>query len=126
MDQLVQQADLPRQHATEESAHPETRKLGLLLLSGVVVGSMIGGGAFNLPANMSGAAGLGAIVIAWVVTFTGMLFLANTFRILSDKRPDLKAGIYRCAHAGSAPSPASRWPGATGSARPSAMSPSPC
>jgi arginine:ornithine antiporter/lysine permease len=87
----------------EESAHPETRKLGLLMLSGVVVGSMIGGGSFNLPANMSGAAGLGAIIIAWVVTFVGMYFLANSFRILSDKRPDLKAGIYRYAQAGFGP-----------------------
>lgn len=86
--------------STEESAHPETRKLGLLMLSGVVVGSMIGGGSFNLPANMAGAAGLGAIVIAWVVTLIGMYFLANSFRILSDKRPDLKAGIYSYAQAG--------------------------
>lgn len=88
---------------TDESAHPETRKLGLLLLSGVVVGSMIGGGSFNLPANMAGAAGLGAIIIAWAVTFVGMYFLANAFRILSDKRPDLKAGIYRYAHVGFGP-----------------------
>ena len=89
-----------RQKSTDESAHPETRKLGLLMLSGVVVGSMIGGGAFNLPANMSGSAALGAIVIAWVITFIGMYFLANTFRILSDKRPDLKAGIYSYAQDG--------------------------
>ncbi|MDR3505667.1 MAG: basic amino acid/polyamine antiporter [Acidocella sp.] len=93
----------PRPRASDESAHPETRKLGLLMLSGVVVGSMIGGGAFNLPANMSGAAGLGAIVIAWVVTFVGMYFLSASFRILSDKRPDLKAGIYRYAEAGFGP-----------------------
>jgi arginine:ornithine antiporter / lysine permease len=104
MDQPSPEAvPAPRIQATDESAHPETRKLGLLMLSGVVVGSMIGGGAFNLPANMSGAAGLGAIVIAWVVTFIGMYFLANSFRILSDKRPDLKAGIYRYAQAGFGP-----------------------
>ncbi len=69
------------------------------MLSGVVVGSMIGGGTFNLPANMASAAGLGAIVIAWIVTFVGMFFLSNAFRILSDKRPDLKAGIYSYSHA---------------------------
>ena len=93
----------PRPKATEESAHPETRKLGLPLLTGVVISSMIGGGSFNLPANMSGAAALGAIIIAWVVTFVGMYFLANSFRILSDKRPDLKAGIYSYAQAGFGP-----------------------
>lgn len=101
MDQLTpSNYAAPRAKATDESAHPETRKLGLLMLSGVVVGSMIGGGAFNLPANMSGSAGLGAIVIAWVVTFVGMYFLSNAFRVLSDKRPDLKAGIYSYAQEG--------------------------
>jgi arginine:ornithine antiporter/lysine permease len=103
VDQNITPPPKPRMSPTDESAHPETRKLGLLMLSGVVVGSMIGGGAFNLPANMSGAAGLGAIVIAWVVSFIGMYFLANAFRVLSDKRPDLKAGIYRYAHAGFGP-----------------------
>jgi arginine:ornithine antiporter/lysine permease len=89
--------------STDESAHPATKKLGLVLLSGVVVSSMIGGGSFNLPANMAGAAGLGAIIIAWVITFVGMFFLANAFRVLSDKRPDLKAGIYSYAKAGFGP-----------------------
>src|SRR5271166_3142805 len=98
MDQAGSSPTPPlRPKATDESAHPETRKLGLLMLTGVVVGSMIGGGSFNLPANMSGAAGLGAIIIAWVVTFIGMYFLSNCFRVLSDKRPDLKAGIYSYA-----------------------------
>ncbi len=99
-DSSLTRGTQPLPKSTDESSHPETRKLGLLMLSGVVVGSMIGGGAFNLPANMSGAAGLGAIVIAWIVTFIGMYFLANSFRILSDKRPDLKAGIYSYAQAG--------------------------
>ncbi|HYP63589.1 MAG TPA: amino acid permease, partial [Acidocella sp.] len=93
----------PLPKSTEESSHPETRKLGLVMLSGVVIGSMIGGGSFNLPANMAGAAGLGAIIIAWIVTFVGMYFLSNAFRILSDKRPDLKAGIYSYAQAGFGP-----------------------
>jgi arginine:ornithine antiporter / lysine permease len=104
MDDIRPAADArPLPKSTEESSHPETRKLGLVMLSGVVIGSMIGGGSFNLPANMSGAAGLGAIVIAWVVTFVGMYFLSNAFRILSDKRPDLKAGIYSYAQAGFGP-----------------------
>ncbi len=101
MDQTGPLPPLPK--ASDESTHPETRKLGLLMLSGVVIGSMIGGGAFNLPSNMSSAAGLGAIVIAWLVTFVGMYFLSASFRILSDKRPDLKAGIYRYAEAGFGP-----------------------
>lgn len=79
---------------------PETRKLGLLLLSGIVVGSMIGGGAFNLPQNMAAGAGLGAIAIAWAITLVGMFFMANAFRTLADQRPDLTAGIYSYAREG--------------------------
>jgi arginine:ornithine antiporter/lysine permease len=64
----------------------------LILLSGVVVGSMIGGGSFNLPQNMASGASLGAVTIAWIVTLVGMFFLSNAFRTLADTRPDLKAG----------------------------------
>jgi len=79
---------------------PVTRRLGLFALTGMVIGSMIGGGAFNLPSNMAAGAGLGAEVIAWIITGIGMFFLANTFRTLSDKRPDLSAGIYSYAREG--------------------------
>lgn len=77
-----------------------TAKLGLFLLSGVVIGSMIGGGGFNLPQNMSAHASLGAIAIAWVLTLVGMFFLANCFRILSSQRPELTAGVYAYAREG--------------------------
>ncbi|MGE4483420.1 basic amino acid/polyamine antiporter [Acidocella sp.] len=78
----------------------EARTVGLFSLLGMVIGSMIGGGVFNLPQNMAVGAGLGAIVIAWIVTGVGMYFLANTFRTLADKRPDLTAGIYTYAREG--------------------------
>lgn len=86
--------------ATSGTAKPDERKLGLVILTGVVVGSMIGGGSFNLPQNMASAAGLGAVTIAWLVTLVGMFFLSNAFRTLADARPDLKAGIYRYAQEG--------------------------
>ena len=86
---------------TENTAQqPKSRQLGVVLLTGVVISSMIGGGSFNLPQNMAQAAGLGAVVIAWIVTFVGMFFLANSFRTLADKRPDLTAGIYSYAREG--------------------------
>lgn len=103
MDQPSFVATKPPSAAQETTTQPESRRLGVVLLSGVVVGSMIGGGAFNLPQNMAQGAGLAAIIIAWVVTFVGMYFLSNSFRILSDKRPDLKAGIYSYAQAGFGP-----------------------
>lgn len=103
MDQAVTATTAKSRPAGDVSTHPESRKLGIVMLSGIVVASMIGGGAFNLPQNMANAAGLGAIVIAWVITFIGMYFLSNCFRILADKRPDLKAGIYSYAQAGFGP-----------------------
>ncbi len=103
MDQAVREIVKKSQPNGDVSTHPESRKLGIVMLSGIVVASMIGGGAFNLPQNMANSAGLGAIVIAWVITFVGMYFLSNCFRILADKRPDLKAGIYTYAQAGFGP-----------------------
>jgi len=82
------------------SSQTGSRKLGLPLLTGVVIASMIGGGAFSLPQNMAHGAGLAAVVIAWVITLCGMFFLSNTFRTLADKRPELKAGIYSYAKEG--------------------------
>ncbi|MAE09269.1 MAG: arginine-ornithine antiporter [Bacteroidetes bacterium] len=77
-----------------------TKKVGFLGLAAIVVGSMLGGGVFNLPSNMSEGAALGAVLIAWIITGIGMFFLAQTFKILSDTRPDLSSGIYTYAAEG--------------------------
>lgn len=69
-------------------------KLGLLALIAVVVSSMLGGGVFSLPQNTAASSALGPILIAWLIAGIGMYFVANTFRMLSDMRPDLQAGVY--------------------------------
>ncbi len=76
------------------------KKLGAVALSAIVVSAMIGGGIFSLPQNMAQDAGLTAVLIAWIITGTGMFFLANTFRTLSEVRPDAAAGIYMYARMG--------------------------
>jgi len=76
------------------------KKIGLFGLIAMVVGSMIGGGVFNIPSNMADSSALGPVLVAWVITAFGMYFLANTFKILSEKRPDLSSGIYSYAAAG--------------------------
>ncbi len=81
-------------------ADDSKHKLGLMGLVGIVAGSMIGGGIFNLPQNMAASAAAGAIIIAWIITGIGMYFLANTFRTLANAKPDLSAGIYRYAEEG--------------------------
>lgn len=75
-------------------------KLSLLELVALVVGSIIGGGVFNLMHDMAAGAGAGAIIIGWVITGIGMLMLAKTFQNLTMKRPDLDAGVYSYAEAG--------------------------
>jgi arginine:ornithine antiporter / lysine permease len=77
-----------------------TKKVGFFGLVAIVIGSMIGGGVFNLPSNMANGSALGPILIAWIITGFGMYFLANTFKSLSDTRPDLNSGIYSYAAEG--------------------------
>ncbi len=80
-----------------------SKKLGVIALASVVVSSMVGGGIYSLPQNMAASAAVGAVLIAWAVTGVGMFFLANSFRILADIRPDLKAGIYMYGREGFGP-----------------------
>jgi len=77
--------------------------LGVWALAGVVVSSMIGGGIYSLPQNMAAGASVGAVFLAWLITGIGVYFIANTFRILSEVKPDLTAGIYMYSRAGFGP-----------------------
>jgi arginine:ornithine antiporter/lysine permease len=76
------------------------RKLGLLPLVALVVGSMIGGGVFSLPQNMAKGASPGAILIGWLVSGVGMLALAFVYQQLATRKPTLDAGPYAYARAG--------------------------
>lgn len=73
-------------------------KIGFGALTAIVFGMMVGAGIYNLPQNMAVSAGPVAVIISWVITAVGMLLLVGTFKILSDHRPDLNAGIYQYAH----------------------------
>jgi arginine:ornithine antiporter/lysine permease len=75
-------------------------KLGLVALTLLVVSAMVGGGVFNLPQNMAQSAGLIAVLASWVISGLGVFFLARTFQVLSDVRPELKAGIYTYSRQG--------------------------
>ena len=75
-------------------------KLGLLSLVALVIGSMIGGGAFGLPADMSKGAGAGAVIIGWVITGIGMIALAFVYQNLANRKPELTGGVYSYAKAG--------------------------
>lgn len=73
------------------------KKLGLAGLTGIVLGSMIGAGIFNIAQTMSAGAALGATIVAWIITGSGMALLVWVFKTLSEARPDLNAGIYEYA-----------------------------
>lgn len=60
------------------------RRLGLGALTALVVGSMIGGGAFNLAADLAQGANAGAILIGWVITGIGIIALGLSFQKFDD------------------------------------------
>ncbi len=80
------------------SAH-DTR-LALGPLTGIVIGSMIGSGAYSLPQNMAAGAGPAAVLIGWLITGIGVLALALVYQDLAVRRPQLDAGPYAYARAG--------------------------
>jgi arginine:ornithine antiporter/lysine permease len=75
-------------------------RLSLLRLAALLVGSIIGGGVFNLPSDMSRHAGSDAIVIGWIITGIGMLMLALVYQGLALRKPALNTGPYAYAKAG--------------------------
>lgn len=78
----------------------DNNRLGLVGLVALVFGMMVGSGIFNIPQNMAAGAGLGAVLIGWAITALGMLMLVSTFKILSDRHPELNEGIYLYAEKG--------------------------
>ena len=88
-------------HATAEpTSSSQAHKLTLVPLIALVVGSMIGGGVFNLPSDMSRGASPAAIIIGWIITGFGMLMLAFVYQNLAARKPELNAGPYAYAKAG--------------------------
>lgn len=78
----------------------EEKKLGVFPLTMLVIGSLIGGGIFNLMKDMSESAALVPMLLAWLITAVGMGSLALCFQNLNDKRPDLSSGIFSYAREG--------------------------
>lgn len=75
-------------------------KLGIIGLTALVFGLMVGLGIYNLPQNMASIASPATVAIAWGITACGMLPLVIAFKWLSDNYPQYNAGIYQYAQAG--------------------------
>jgi arginine:ornithine antiporter/lysine permease len=82
---------------TEEAP---SAKVGVVTLTMMVVGGMVGAGVFSLPRRFAAETGVAGALIAWVIAGTGMLMLAFVFQFLAVRRPDLDAGVYAYAKAG--------------------------
>ncbi|MCY9783165.1 basic amino acid/polyamine antiporter [Nocardiopsis sp. EMB25] len=86
--------------AEQRSTVTGAEKVGLLTLTAMVVGSMVGAGVFSLPQRFALETGVVGALIAWAVAGIGMLTLALVFQGLALRRPDLDAGVYAYAKAG--------------------------
>ena len=79
---------------------PMRKKLGILPLTLLVMGSIVGSGIFSLPQNMAEGSGAGAIIIAWIITLFGMLMLTRIFQYLSIRFYKINDGLYGYVRAG--------------------------
>nr|WP_156315273.1 basic amino acid/polyamine antiporter [Mesorhizobium japonicum] len=87
-------------HRERDVTGKSEQKLSLFALIGMVVGSMIGAGIFNLPGRFATATGPFGAIIAWCIAGTGMYMLARVFQALAEKRPDIDSGVFAYAKAG--------------------------
>ncbi|AKD38541.1 protein ArcD [Pasteurella multocida subsp. multocida OH4807] len=77
-----------------------SKKIGLVSLTALVLSSMIGSGIFSLPQNMAEVAGAEALIIGWMITGIGIIFLGLSFFYISRLKPELDGGIYTYAREG--------------------------
>ncbi|MCP8969518.1 amino acid permease [Ectobacillus ponti] len=67
-------------------------KLGLWILTALVVGNMVGSGIFMLPRSLAEAASPAGVMGAWLLTGFGVLMTALVFGNLALRKPNLTGG----------------------------------
>lgn len=77
----------------------ENKKWGLFILTTFVIGNMIGGGIFMIPANLAQVSSSEGALLSWGATGLGVLMLALVFGNLTIRKPELKAGPQSYAQA---------------------------
>ena len=65
------------------------KKWGLLILTTFVIGNMVGGGIFMLPAQLAQVSSPLGATLAWIVTGLGVFLIALVFGNLAVRKPDL-------------------------------------
>ncbi len=84
----------------ETTADPTSSKVGVVSLTALVVGSMVGGGVYSLPGRFATETGVAGSALAWTIACAGMLMLALVFQFLAVARPKLDSGLYAYAKHG--------------------------
>lgn len=77
--------------------------IGRLGLTALIVSSCIGTGIFGITNTVAAAAAPGPALLSWIFVGIGFLLLVLSLNNLSEKRPDLEAGIFSYAGAGFGP-----------------------
>lgn len=67
-------------------------KLGLWVLTALVVGNMVGSGIFMLPRSLAEVASPSGVLLAWLLTGAGVLMTALVFGNLAMRKPELNGG----------------------------------
>ncbi|MGC4377093.1 amino acid permease [Fictibacillus sp. Mic-4] len=68
------------------------KRLGLWVLTALVVGNMVGSGIFMLPRSLAEVASPAGVLGAWLITGIGVLLTALVFGNLSIRKPSLNGG----------------------------------
>ncbi|MEH6941253.1 amino acid permease [Bacillus sp. JJ722] len=68
------------------------QKLGFWILTSLVVGNMVGSGIFMLPRTLAEAASPAGVMLAWLFTGLGVLFVSFVFGNLGKRKPELSGG----------------------------------
>lgn len=78
----------------------KVKDLTFFALFSLTFGSMMGSGVFDIPQTIANRSGAVAVVLHWGIVAIGMIALAWSFVYISNKRPDIKSGIYGYAKFG--------------------------
>ncbi len=78
----------------------KNNKLDIIMLVAIGISAVVGPGIYNMPAETARQAGAFATIIAWVITFVGIMCLATVYKILADKKPGIKGGHFGYARDG--------------------------
>ncbi|MGV3488567.1 MAG: amino acid permease [Tuberibacillus sp.] len=68
------------------------KPLGFWILTALVIGNMVGSGIFMLPSDLANVASPGGVLLSWVLTGVGVLFIAFIFGSLAVAKPKLTGG----------------------------------